>query len=80
MAQTLIERWWDSTHTFHIADQEMTIIHHDFHHMISLQVDRALINLEVEPGTRLGLELLGRRYSAEMIRYTNLEVDFMRHP
>ena len=25
LVQTLAERWWDTTHTFHIADREITI-------------------------------------------------------
>ena len=28
----------------------------------------------------MGVNLLGRRYATEMIRYTNLEVNFMHRP
>ena len=32
LAQCLIERWWDTIHTFHIAEQEMTVTSYDFYH------------------------------------------------
>jgi len=51
LAQTLAERWWDITHTFHVADQEMIITPHDFHRMTGLQFDKVLISLEDESGT-----------------------------
>ena len=79
LVHTLAERWWDTTHTFHIGDREMTIAPHDFH-MTDLRIDGAWINLEGEQGTRLGLELLRRRYATETIRYTDLEENFMHHP
>ena len=46
MVHTLAKRWWDTTHTFHIADREITVTPHDFHHMIGLRCDGAIINLE----------------------------------
>lgn len=76
LAQTLAERWWDTTHTFHIAGQEMTITPHDFHHMIGLRFDGVLISLEDESGIWLATNLLGRRYATEII-YIDLEVDFL---
>ena len=36
--------------------------------------------MEDESGSRLGVELLGRRYAVETIRYTNLEADFIHRP
>ena len=36
LVQTLAERWWDTAHTFHIVDWEMTITSYDFHHMTGL--------------------------------------------
>ena len=36
LAQTLAKRWWNTTHTFHIANREMTITPYDFHRMIGL--------------------------------------------
>ena len=80
LAQTLAERWWDITHTFHVANREMIITPHDFHRMTGLQFDKVLISLEDESGTQLGAKLLRWRYAIEMIRYTNLEVDFMHCP
>lgn len=80
LVQTLAERWWDTTHTFDIVDREMTIIPHDFHRKTGLWFNGASINLEGESSTRLGLEFFGRRYAIEMIRYTEIEANFMRHP
>ena len=48
----------------------------DFHRKIGLRFDGPLINLEGELGIHLGIDLLGRRYSSESIRYFNLEVDY----
>ena len=48
LVQTLAERWWDTTHTFHIVDREMTVTPHGFHRMTGLRFDGALINLEGE--------------------------------
>ena len=45
LVQTLVERWWNTTHTFHIANREMIVIPHDFHCMTSLRCDGALMNL-----------------------------------
>ena len=47
LVQSLAEKWWDTTHTFHIADREMTETPHDFHRMTSLRSDGMLINLGV---------------------------------
>ena len=80
LAQTLAERWWDTTHTFHIAGREMTITPHEFHCMIGLRFDGVLISLEDESGIRLGADLLRRQYATEMTHYTDLETDFMHHP
>ena len=80
LAQTLVERWWDTTHTFHIANRKMTITPHDLHCMIGLRFDGVLISLEDKSSTQLGVKLLKRRYATETIHYINLEADFMRHP
>ena len=60
LVQTLAERWWDTTHTFHIAGREMTITPYEFHRMIGLRVDGVSISLEDESGIRLGADLLRR--------------------
>ena len=44
LMQTLAKRRWDTTHTFHIANREMTMTPHDFHRMTSLRCIGALIN------------------------------------
>ena len=36
LVQSLAERWWDATHTFHTADMEMTVTPYDFHWMTGL--------------------------------------------
>lgn len=33
LVQILVERWWNTTYTFHIADMEMTVTTYDFHCM-----------------------------------------------
>ena len=48
---TLAKRWWGITHTFHIVNREMIVIPYDFHHMIGLRCDGALINLEGKSDT-----------------------------
>ena len=77
LAQALAERWWYTTHTFHIVGQEMTITSHYFHRMIDLRIDGVSISLEDESGIRFGVDLLGRRYATKTIRYADLEVDFV---
>ena len=79
LVQTLAERWWDTTHTFHIVDRGMTMTPHDFHYMTGLRCDGALINLEGELGTQFGIDLLGRRYTTETICYFDIEfgIDFL---
>ena len=76
LVQSLAKRWWDTTHTFHIADREMTVTPHDFHHMIGLKCDGALINLEGKLSTQLGIDLLERRYNTDMIHYFDIEMDY----
>ena len=80
LVQTLTERWWDTTHTFHIAGLEMTITSHDFHRMTGLQFDGVPISLKDDSGIWLGIDLLGRRYAIETIRCIDLEADFMHRP
>ena len=51
LAQTLAKRWWDTTHTFHIADREMTITPHNFHCMTGLRFNGVLTRLEDNSST-----------------------------
>ena len=61
MVQFLIEQWWDTTHTFHIAEQEMMVIPYNFYQMTSLSFERPIINLDGVSGIQLGLDMLGRK-------------------
>ena len=76
LVQTLAEKWWDTTHTFHIANREMTLTPYDFHRMTVLRCDGALINLEGEWGKQLGIDLFRRRYTTQMICYFDIKVDY----
>ena len=75
LVQCLIERWWDTTHTFHIAEQEMTVTPYDFYRMTSLSFERAITGLNDVSGVQLGIDMLGRKYSTETIHYFNLVLD-----
>ena len=77
LVQCLIERWWDTTYTFHIAEREMTVTPYDFYRMNSLNFEGAIINLDSVSGIQLGLDMLGRKYSTETIRYFNLVSNYM---
>ena len=46
LVQCLFERWWDTTHTFHIAEQEMTVTPYDFYCMTDLSFEGAIISLD----------------------------------
>ena len=71
MVQCLIERWWDTTHTFHITECEITMIPYDFYRMIGLSFKGAIINLG---------GVLGRKYSIETIYYFDLVSGYMLLP
>ena len=75
LVQTLAERWWDTTHTFHFAMKEMIVTPHDFHQIIDLWCDSPVINFAGELGTELGIELLRQRYKTETVSYFDLEMD-----
>ena len=75
LVQALTERWWDTTHTFHIVGKEL-IVTYDFHRMTSLRSDGPIINLESESGIQLGTYLLGHTYTTERICYFDLEKDY----
>jgi len=77
LLQCLIERWWDTTHTFHIAEQEMTETLYYFYHMTDLSLEGAIINLDDVSGIQLGLDMLGRKYSTETIHYFDLVSNYM---
>ena len=80
LVQSLAERWWETTHTFHIADREMTVTPHDFHQMTNLRCDRSIINLKGESGVQLVIDLLGRRNMTDVIHYYDIEMDYKPLP
>jgi hypothetical protein len=45
----LVERWWDTTHTFHIAGVEMTITPYDMYRLTGLRVDRIVPTFSAFP-------------------------------
>ncbi|KAL0015352.1 hypothetical protein SO802_002421 [Lithocarpus litseifolius] len=65
LVQCLIERWWDTTHTFHIAEQKMTVTLYDFYRMTDLSFEGAINSLDGVLGIQLGFDMLGRKYSTE---------------
>ena len=76
----LIERWWDTTHTFHITTKKMTVTPYNFYRLTSLSFEGAIISLDGVSGIQLGLNMLGRKYSTETIRYFDLVLDYMLLP
>ena len=46
LVQCLIERWWDTTLTFNITDQGMTVTPYDFYCMTNLSFEGAIISLD----------------------------------
>jgi len=77
LVQCLIERWWNTTHTFHIIEREMTVTPYDFYHMTGLSFEGVIISLDSMSGMQLGIDMLGRKYSIETIRYFDLVSDYM---
>ena len=80
LVQCLIKRWWDTAHTFHIAEQEMTMTLYDFYPMTSFCFEGAIIYLDGMSGIQLGLDMLGRKYPTKTIRYFDLVLDYMLLP
>jgi len=76
LVQSLAKRWWDTTHTFHIADREMIVSPHDFHRMFGLRCDGTIINLRGASSVDIGIELLRRRYSMDTIRYYDTKMEY----
>ena len=53
---------------------------YDFYRMTGLSFEVAIINLDGVSGIKLGLDMLGRKYSTETIRYFDLVLDYMLLP
>ena len=43
LVQCLIERWWETSKTFHIAKWEITLTPYDFYHMTELSFEGATL-------------------------------------
>ena len=54
----------------------MTVTPHDFHRMTGLSCNGTVINLRGTSDIQPGIELLGRRYSTDMICYYDIEMDY----
>ena len=80
LVQYLIERWWDTTHTFHLFEWEMLVTPYDFFRMTNLSFERAIISLDDVSGVQLGIDMLGRKYFIETIHYFDLVLDYMFLP
>ena len=50
----------------------MMVTPYDFYHMIGLSFEGAIISLDSVSSIQRGLDMLGRKYSIETIRYFNL--------
>ena len=77
LVQCFIERWWDTTHTFHIVEREMTVTSYDFYYMIGLSFEGVIISLDGVSSIQLGFDRLERKYSTKTIRYFDLVYDYM---
>ena len=77
LVQRFIERWWDTTHTFHIVEREMTVTSYDFYYMIGLSFEGVIISLDGVSSIQLGFDRLERKYSIKTIRYFDLVSDYM---
>ena len=77
LVQRFIERWWDTTHTFHIVEREMTVTSYDFYYMIGLSFEGVIISLDGVSSIQLGFDRLERKYSTKTIRYFDLVFDYM---
>ena len=80
LVQALVERWWDTTHTFHIAERKMNLTPYAFRWMTNLQCDSLIINLEGESGIVISIELLEWSCIAKSVRYFDLEMDHRPFP
>lgn len=57
-----------------------TVTPHDFHYVIDLTCDGAIINLWSKSGTQLAIDLLRRRYSTNMIHYFDIKANYQYLP
>ena len=58
----------------------MTVTPYDFFRMTNLSFKGAIISLDDVSSVQLGIDMLGRKYSIETIRYFDLVSDYMFLP
>lgn len=58
----------------------MTMTPYDFYRMTNFSFEGAIISLDGMSGVKLGIDILGRKYSIETIRYFDLVSDYMFLP
>ena len=77
----LAERWWDTTHTFHIAGVEMTITPCDVYRLTGLRVDGITPTFSAFPArVRLDWEYLGISLGATSAELPTLMRAFAEAP
>ena len=55
----------------------MTVTPYNFYCLTGLSFEGAIISLDGVSGVQLGIDMLGRKYSNETIRYFDLVLDYM---
>ena len=70
----LAERWWDTTHTFHIAGREYTMTPYDFYRLTGLRMRGRRFSFELTEADRkaLTLRLLGVPCPSATLKYPAL--------
>ena len=77
----LVERWWDTIHTFHIAGVEMTITPYNVYRLISLRVDGIVPTFSAFPaGVRSNWEYLGVSLGATFVDLPTFMCAFTEAP
>uniref|UniRef100_A0A2N9F348 Aminotransferase-like plant mobile domain-containing protein n=1 Tax=Fagus sylvatica TaxID=28930 RepID=A0A2N9F348_FAGSY len=77
----LVKRWWDTTHTFHIAGVEMTITSYDVYRLTNLRVDGIILTFSAFPARlRPDREYLGMDLGATSANLPSLLLAFSKAP
>ena len=77
----LAERWWDTTHTFHIADVEMMIMPYDMYRLTGLRIDGIIPTFSAFPArVHSDREYLGVSLGASYANLPSLSRAFAEAP